>query len=113
MISAWIFAGFAILFTGISQTLLKMGANKSVSENNFLAAYLNRHVITGYFLFLMVTIFVVYALREIPLKVFYSLTALNFLVVLLFSYFVLKENISKMQIVSVLIIISGVVIFNL
>jgi multidrug transporter EmrE-like cation transporter len=113
MISPWIFAGLAVLLTGISQTLLKMGARKKFEKKVFMAAYFNPYTVTAYGLFLAVTLFSVNALKEIPLKVFYSFTALNFLVVMVFSHFVLKESVSKKQIFAISLIILGVVIFNI
>lgn len=113
MISPWIFAGFAVFLTGISQILLKMGARKGFKKEGFMAAYLNPYVVTAYGLFLMVTLFSVNALREIPLKVFYSFTALNFLIVMVFSHFLLKETVSRKQIFAIGVIVLGVVIFNM
>lgn len=112
MINPWIFAGLAVLLTGISQTLLKMGAQKKFEKEGSMAAYLNPYAVTAYGLFLMVTLFSVNALREIPLKVFYSFTALNLLVVLVFSHFLLKEDVTIKQIVGVGLIFFGVLIFN-
>jgi small multidrug resistance pump len=113
MINSWIFAGFAILLTGISQMLLKMGARKEYKIEGSMTVYLNSYVVTAYGLFLAVTLLSVNALRGIPLKVFYSLTALNFLVVLAFSRFVLKETVGRKQIFAVSLIILGIVIFNM
>lgn len=113
MINSWIFAGLAVLFTGISQTLLRIGARKGCEKKGFMEAYLNPCVVTAYGLFLMVTLLSVYALRVIPLKVFYSFTALNFLIVMVFSRFVLKEGVSRKQIFAIAVIVLGVVIFNL
>lgn len=113
MINSWIFAVFAVLLTGISQILLKMGARKGCKKEGFMAAYLNPYVVTAYGLFLVVTLLSVNAMREIPLKVFYSFTSLNFLVVLAFSHFLLKETVSRKQILAIGVIVFGVVIFNM
>jgi len=113
MIASWIFALVSIFLTGIGQTLLKMGARKDDGKNQFIGAYLNLHVIIAYGLFVMVTLFSVYALREISLKVFYSLTSLNFFIVMVFSFFVLKEPVNREQIIGIGLIVFGVIIFNI
>ncbi len=113
MNASWLFALLSIFFTGIGQTLLKMGAKKEEGKNQLAGAYLNRHVIIAYGLFLLVTLFSVYALRGIPLKVFYSLTSLNFFTVMIFSYFVLKEPANREQVIGIGLIAFGVIIFNM
>ena len=113
MIASWLFALVSIFLTGVGQTLLKMGAKKGGGKNQFVDAYLNRHVIIAYGLFIVVTLFSVYALRDIPLKVFYSLTSLNFFIVMIFSYFVLKEPVNREQVIGVVLIAVGVIIFNM
>ncbi len=113
MIISWIFALGSIFLTGVSQTLLKIGAKKGERKNQFVGTYLNRHVIIAYGLFVVVTLFSVYALREIPLKVFYSLTSLNLFIVTIFSYFVLKEPVSREQVIGIGLIVFGVTIFNM
>jgi len=55
----------------------------------------------------------VYALRNLPLKVFYSLTALNFVVVLGLSAVFLNEEVSRNKVVAIGLIVLGVVVFNL
>lgn len=112
MISSWFFALISIFFTGFGQMMLKIGTRDSDGKYRLISAYLNPYVIFGYGLFVAVTIFSVYALREIPLKVFYSLTSLNFFLVLVFSHFVLKEPANKGQIMGVGLIVFGVIIFN-
>jgi len=112
MIVALSLALCAVMLTGISQTLLKVGAS-NVRSNRFLDSYLNRPTITAYGLILLVTVLSVYALRDLPLKVFYSLTALNFIVVLGLSAVFLSEEVSRDKMVAISLIVLGVVIFNL
>jgi multidrug transporter EmrE-like cation transporter len=113
MITSWLFALASIFLTGVSQTLLKMGAKKEERKNQFIGAYLNRYLIIAYGLFVVVTLFSVYALRDIPLKVFYSLTSLNLFIVMISSYFVLKEPVNREQVIGVALIVFGVIIFNM
>lgn len=113
MIVSWFFAFCSVFLTGVGQTLLKYGARRGNGKNQFMGTYLNPYVIFAYGLFVVVTLFSVYALREISLKVFYSLTSLNFFIVMIFSYFVLKEQINKKQIIGVGFIVFGVLVFNM
>jgi len=113
MIVALFLALCAVMLTGVSQTLLKVGADSGVRSGRFLDSYLNLPVMTAYGLFLLVTVLTVYALRDLPLKVFYSLTALNFIVVLGLSAVFLNEEVSRNRIVAIGLIVLGVVVFNL
>ena len=71
MIVSWLFAFCSVFLTGVGQTLLKLGARSGDGKNQFMGAYFNPYVIVAYGLFVVVTLFSVYALREISLKVFY------------------------------------------
>ncbi|KKH91765.1 hypothetical protein EO95_13035 [Methanosarcina sp. 1.H.T.1A.1] len=101
-----------IAFTGVSQTLLKMGATQS-SEKKFTAAYVNPCTFTAYILYVIVTIFTVYALKEIPLKLFYTATSLKFVLVLILSKMVLCEKMDSKKVIAMGFIVSGVIIFNM
>jgi drug/metabolite transporter (DMT)-like permease len=113
MIVSWLFVFGSVFLTGISQMLLKIGAKEGERKNKLIAVYLNPYVAIAYGLFFVVTIFSVYALREISLKVFYSLTSLNFFIVMIFSHFMLKETANKEQIIGVGLIVFGIIIFNM
>jgi len=113
MTVALITALLAVLLTGISQTFLKIGADMGVQNNRLLGSYLNLPTITAYGLLLLVTVLSVYALRDLPLKVFYSLTSLNFIVVLVLSSVFLGEEVSRDKIIAMGIIFIGTAIFNL
>lgn len=113
MIFALALAFCAVILTGVSQVLLKIGAGTGTRSGRFLGPYLNFSAMIGYCLLILVTILSVYALRDLPLKVFYSLTALNFVVVLGLSAVFLKEEVSRDKIVAIGLIVLGVVVFNL
>ncbi|MDD1697767.1 MAG: EamA family transporter [Methanoregula sp.] len=103
----------AVLLTGISQVLLKIGAaHQGDQKNPVLAAYLNFPVITAYALLVFVTVITVIALKEVPLKMVYAITSLNFVVVTILSHWILKEQIGKRMIVALGLIVSGILIFN-
>ncbi|AKB77214.1 hypothetical protein MSHOH_0731 [Methanosarcina horonobensis HB-1 = JCM 15518] len=89
-----------------------MGAKQS-SQKKLISAYINPCTFTAYFLYIVVTIFTVYALKEIPLKLFYTTTSLKFVLVLILSKLVLCEKIDINKIIAIGLIVSGVIIFNI
>ena len=110
MMIYYLFAMLSIVLTGVSQTLLKIGAR---NDNTPLGVYLNPATLTGYFMFLIVTICGVFALQGLELKLFYALASLNYVVVMLLSGIVLKEELSRNKVVALCLIVAGVVVFNL
>lgn len=103
----------AVFLTGISQVLLKMGSQNKTFFTGFLAPYLNIRTISAYVILLLVTIISTIALIEVPLKLFSAIASLNFVFVVLLSGFILKEKINQGMFVGILIIVSGVMVFNL
>lgn len=106
----YLYVGISIVLTGISQTLLKIGAR---NDNTSLGAYLNPATLTGYFVLLIVTICGVFALKGLELKFFYALASLNYVVVMILSKIVLKEGLSRNKVVASCLIVVGVIVFNL
>jgi|AGTN01.1.fsa_nt_gi EamA-like transporter family. len=106
---AYVFMAASILLTGVSQTLLKIGANGQPSG---LGTYLNPASLAGYALFLVVTVCSVLALRDMELKSFYAMASLNFLVIMILSWLVLGERLTKNKVAAVTIIIAGIIVFN-
>ena len=104
------FAMLSILLTGVSQVLLKIGARNT---NTPMEAYLNPATAAGYFMFLIVTICAVFALQGLELKLLYALTSLNYVVVMVLSGVVLKEELNMDKLRAVGLIVIGVVVFNL
>jgi drug/metabolite transporter (DMT)-like permease len=104
---------FAVFLTGISQVLMKIGsAHQSKRKDSFLAPYLNMATLFAYGLLFCVTVISVIVLKEIPLKVVYSVTSLGILVVVGLSSVILKEKITMKMIIASILISVGVIIFN-
>lgn len=103
-----------VLFTGISQVLLKRGAGNGCDPNvSCVAPYLNSYTISAYALLLLTTIISVIALQLVPLKLFYAIASLNFVVVAGLSWGFLKEKISGRMLVGIGLIVVGVIVFNI
>lgn len=103
----------AVLFTAISQVFLKIGAQSGGPIRGFFTIYLNFYTLSAYAILLLVTIISVIALIEVPLKLFYTIASLNFVIVVLLSWIVLKEEMNRGIISGIIIIVMGVMIFNL
>jgi multidrug transporter EmrE-like cation transporter len=101
-----------IASTGFSQTLLKVGANQA-HEKRLVFAYVNPYTLIAYGLYIVATIFTVYALKDTPLKLFYSTTSLKFVLILILSKLILREKIDYRKIIAVGLIVCGVIIFNM
>jgi len=103
-----------VLLTGISQVLLKIGsAHQGKKKDSVLAAYLNLPTLCAYGLLLFVTVINVIALTGgISLKIVYAIASLNLVVVVGLSWGVLKENVNKKMVVGILLIVLGIMVFN-
>lgn len=101
-----------IVFTGSSQVLLKMGANKA-NKKKMILAYVNPYTFIAYGLYALTTILTVYALKETPLNVFYATTSLKYVLILILSNLLLQESISFGKISSIILIVIGVMMFNM
>jgi drug/metabolite transporter (DMT)-like permease len=106
----YFYAMLSIVLTGISQLLLKIGARNNSTP---LGVYLNPATMMGYFMFLIVTVCSIFALKGLDLKLFYALTSLNYVVVMVLSRIVLREGLSRNKVVAGCLIVAGVVVFNL
>ena len=100
------------LFTVIAQLLLKKGATFK-STNNFLEIFLNKYVIAGYFLFVTVTVLNLYAFKEVPLILMVVINPIVQIFVITFSVIIFKEGFNKRQIKGFILIILGIIFFNL
>ncbi|OHD06009.1 MAG: hypothetical protein A2086_06020 [Spirochaetes bacterium GWD1_27_9] len=112
MLKYYIFLLIAIILTSISQILLKIGAKKSKNKK-FIYLYLNFFTIFGYFLLFLSTIFSLFSLKYVDLKVLIFFLPLTYIFIGISSFIILKERINKFQIIGFIIIITGLVIFNI
>ncbi len=101
-----------IVFTGFSQVLLKVGANKA-NKKKFTMAYVNPYTFIAYSLYTLTTILTVYALKDISLDLFYASTSLKFVLILILSKLMLREKINSSKTFAVLLIFVGVIVFNM
>lgn len=100
---------FGSLISAVSQILLKKSSQKQYK--NRIAEYLNPYVITAYSVFFLATFCTVVAYKYLPLSMGSILGAFEYIFVAVFSYFLLKEKISKKKLLGLLIIVFGVFVF--
>lgn len=97
----------------LAQVILKIGATKVNFKKPLVYNLKNKHLLTSIFLFLLVPVLSVITMRVIDFSDFYSFTALSYFFIMLFSWKILKEDIDRLRIIGNLLVIAGVIIFNL
>lgn len=101
---------FAVLMASVAQVMLKKSAN--IDHDNIIKEYLNIKVVLAYCLLVFSMFINIYAMSiGVKVKEVSSLEAFSYLFVPLFSFFVLNEKLSKIQLAAIICIISGVVVF--
>lgn len=105
-----IFLG-SVLVASISQIMLKKSADRKYDR--WIDEYLNFRVIFAYGLFFLSSLLTVYAYKFVPLSLGPALEASGYVFVSVMGYFILKEKIGKRKFLGLVVIIAGIVIFNL
>lgn len=101
---------FSVLISSISQILLKSSADRQYK--NALQEYLNPKVIIAYAMFFAATLITILAYRYVPLSMGGILEASGYIFVAVLSYFFLHEKIGKRKLMGLLLILGGIIIFN-
>lgn len=98
-------------FSAISQVLLKQSANKKYE--NPIREYLNWRVIVAYGIFFGVLLLNTYCYTKVDMRYGPVIDTATYVFVLLFSWLILKEKITKQKVIGNLIIILGIIIYTL
>lgn len=99
------------VFSAVSQILLKQSANQE--HANMLREYLNWRVITAYLIFGLVLLANTYAYTQVEMKYGPVLDTITYVFVLLLSWLVLREKITKGKLIGNLIIVAGVLVYTM
>lgn len=102
---------FGSLIASISQIMLKKSAQKQYP--NKLKEYLNPLVIIAYVLFFGTTLISMYALKVVPLSMSPILEASGYIFVAILSFILLKEKMTKKQLLGMALILIGIVVYSL
>lgn len=101
----------SIFVSSVSQVLLKSSTEKKY--DNAIKEFLNFKVIFAYGLFFLSTLMTVLAYRGVPMSMGPILEASGYIFVAVLSYVFLHEKISKRKLLGLVIILTGIMIFNL
>jgi multidrug transporter EmrE-like cation transporter len=102
----------AVVIASTGQILMKRGALRG-RTGFIIRSFLDPFTIAGYALMLASTVVSTIALKVLPLKLTVSLQPLGFLVVVFLSVVLLHEKVQRHHIWGMLVILAGIVIFNL
>ena len=106
----------SVFLAVVGQLLLKMGMlrvgkfsfNISTLVHQYTRILLNPFVIAGLFAFFISMLIWLYVLSRMELSFAYPFVALNYVLILFGSYFLLKETITLHKMIGVVVIIIGV-----
>lgn len=99
------------IMSSFSQIMLKKSS--SMKWESKLKEYINPYVIVGYMITFLCMFLMVLAYKGLPYKYGAILESLVYMYIMVLSKIFLKEEITKKRVLGNLIIVSGVVIFNL
>ncbi|MDR0813164.1 MAG: EamA family transporter [Oscillospiraceae bacterium] len=97
-----------VLVSSFAQILLKKAASRDYTG---LRAYLNREVIIGYSIFLLVTLGTVTLYRFVPLSTGALLEAAAYVFIPVLSYLLLGEKVSRRNLIGIGLIIAGIAVY--
>lgn len=99
------------VFSAVSQILLKQSANQE--HESALKEYLNWRVVTAYMIFGSVLLVNTYAYTQVDMKYGPVLDTFTYVFVLILSWLVLKEKITRGKLIGNLLIVAGVLIYTM
>ena len=100
-----------VIVSAFSQMLLKKSADSK--HKNIIGEYLNVSVIVSYAIFAVCVVLDTYTLKGVSLGLNSIIESLNYVLVPILGVFLLKEKLNKYQIIGIIIIFVGVVVFNI
>lgn len=109
MLRYWIILFAAVIISSASQLLLKRGAK--IKHDSIIKEYLNRWVISGYFLMIISTLCVIFAYRGVDYKNGPIIESLGFIIIMIFSNIFFKEALTTKKMIGMGCIILGIAIF--
>ena len=102
---------FSVFISSVSQILLKKAANKTYKDH--IREYINPLVIFAYGMFFCSVILTMLSLKNIPLSMQPILESTGYIFVSVMGYFFLKEKFTRRKLAGFVLILAGVIIFNL
>jgi drug/metabolite transporter (DMT)-like permease len=96
-----------------AQVFLKIGSRQMDFKKSLYYNFKNKYLIISVFLFILVPVLSIITMRVVDFSDFYSFTALSYFFIMMFSWLILKEDLDRRKVIGNLIVIAGVLIFNL
>jgi len=106
-------AVFIQFLVAYGQYHLKVGSKRLDLKKDLAFNIKNWNLILAIILFLMVPALSIIIMRSMEFSVYYSFTALNYLFIMFLSWKILKEKFDRLRILGNVLVIVGVIIFNL
>ena len=114
MIAYYILLAIFIQFlVAYGQYNLKVGSRRLDLKKNLAYNIKNWNLVLAIILFLIITVLSIVTMRFMEFSIFYSFTALNYLFIMFLSWKILKEKFDRLRILGNVLVIIGVIIFNL
>lgn len=101
----------SVFVASISQVILKSSANEE--QNTIWQMFVNKKVFFAYFLLFLTTFVNVIVYKNLTVTLIVILETLGYIFVPTISYFALKEEFSRNQIIGSIIIILGILIYSI
>ena len=108
-IFASVFLILNVVFSSLTQILLKQEAVRE--HSNKFQTFINLRVILSYTIFIFITLFNIFLYKYIEYKYVMVLESVSFISILVVSKIFLKEIVDKKQIIGVVLIIFGILIY--
>ena len=100
----------AVILTAAAQVLMKRSVNNHAGKG-LVRTYLNPQMLTAFVLLLATTLLNAFAYKTIPLKTAVLVLPSTFLLVGFLSFALLKERVSRRQLVAVVVILVGIIFY--
>ncbi len=107
----WLLLFASVTVASFSQVLLKKSAQKE--HGSFLKEYLNIHVIVGYSLMVVSTLLTIFAFTGMDYKNGPIIESVGYILVMLLSWWLLKEKLTLRKVLGNCLILAGILIFYL
>ena len=107
----WIIGIFSVCLSCVSQTLLKKST--LIPRKSYIREYFNIFVVGGYMIMGACVFLTIYMSTGLELKYGAIIESMGYIVILVISKFVFNEKITFNKICGNILIIAGIVVFNI
>jgi drug/metabolite transporter (DMT)-like permease len=98
------------ILAAIASSFFKVGSEK-ISKN--VVSFLNKNIIIGLIIYIISTIIYLFLLRNNELSIIYPLGALTYIWILIISHYYFREEMNKLKIFAVFMIMTGIILVTL